>query len=155
MKTLGEKVGEYLDKEGIHYHMQQRESTDIIFFTLGMDLFDIQMRIFCDNGLELILCMADAPVKIPEEKRIETMRLISRINFRVRYGALCLDETDGQLLARTALNTDGDSLTEQLFLIAWHTCVSLLDDHLSEIMGVVYRQDQPDYLTTPRSDVAC
>lgn len=155
MNTLGQRVADFLDKDEIRYRSEQRNNIEIFLFTLGMKQFDLHVTILCENDIDLVLFLAEAPVKIPREKRLETMRLISRINFHTRFGALCLDEEDGQLIARTALNTDDDALTHNLFRIAWHTCATLLDDHLNEILTLVYQQEMPGMLSLSRDEVAC
>lgn len=140
MKTLAEILKEIFNEIELNY--QNPENQNIFTFRIKADNTDISMMINCDDAQQTIYCYADFPVKTPQLKHIAVIRTINRINYSYPYATLALDESDGQLMARSVMNTDDGAVNSKVVLALMQGCMNIIDGNLKEIMGIIFNTDE-------------
>ncbi len=88
--------------------------------------------------LEQFLFYCVAPVKVPEEKRMEAAAFITRANYGMRIGNFEMDFNDGEVRYTSALDFENAELTEEWLKHAMYPAVQTMDRYMPGLMGVMY-----------------
>jgi hypothetical protein len=79
-----------------------------------------------------------APVKAPEERRVEMAEFITRANYGMIVGNFELDFSDGEVRYKTSVDSEGSELAHALVKGLVYANVLTMDRYLKGIMAVAF-----------------
>lgn len=97
-----------------------------------------------DEALDLVVCCARIPSRVPDTRRGAVCELLTRINYALRIGNFEMDLRDGELLFRTAIDVEGGTLTTAMVDSLVGTGFFTADRYFPAIMRVVYGGASPE-----------
>lgn len=136
-RSLLERVGDYLaDKE---WTFTRFEDKDCLVFNLR--LRDGSVRVFVDTwegaGWSRILVYAIYPTFVPEHRRPAVCEAIARINYANILGCFEMDMADGEVRARTTLESDV-LIGEEMIDRAVRKSLDLADQYQAALLSVAF-----------------
>ncbi len=115
---------------------------------LGMmfsgDSGNFDCRAIADEKSQIFQFISEAPVKVPENKRLLIAELLTRANYGLRIGKLEMDFEDGQVSYQTGISVEGDRLTPALIRHLVYSSVFLIDLYFPAILKVIYGGASPE-----------
>jgi hypothetical protein len=86
--------------------------------------------------LEQLVFYADAPDRIPEDRRMEVARFITLANYGMRIGNFELDLRDGTVRYKSSLDFEGLVLVPRMISNTLYPAVRTLDEYLPGLSAV-------------------
>jgi hypothetical protein len=83
------------------------------------------------------------PVNAPDSKRQAVAEFLTRANSGMIIGNFELDFDDGEILYKTSIDFEGDSLSSALIKRLVYANVTMMDEYLPGIMSVIYGDVEP------------
>jgi len=131
-----EALRTFLEEDG---WFPRESKTDTIFFA---NYSGKNGRLSCEARIrvdvEIFIFYAEAPISIPEEKRIAVAEYMARVNFGMRIGNMEMDMSDGQVRYKSSLDFEGEKLTSNLLKNSILPAVTTMDRYLPGLMAIVY-----------------
>lgn len=139
MRPLAEILKEIFNDAELNF--QYAEEQNLFSLCIKTENTDVSLILKCDDAIQMIYCYADFPIKIPKVKQLEIIRAINRINYNYAHATFALDESDGQLLAKSSMNTDDGAINCKVVFALIQSCVNLIDFYLKDLMSIVFKSD--------------
>jgi len=84
-----------------------------------------------------LLFYAEAPIMVPEARRLEVAEFITRANFGMRMGNFELDLDDGEVRYKSSFNFKGFFLLPNMIRNCIYPAVTIMDEYLPGLMSVM------------------
>ena len=151
-KSLLDRIADYLDskeftyrtfKESNYLDMQQR--IDSVTVRVIMDVYEAE-------DWERIMFYIVFPIFVPENRRLEVLKKINDINYRLISGCFAIDMDDGEIRFRCTAESDSQ-LPPSLMDEMCRKGLNLSNLHFSEFMEIAFRSEdlKPKQLPESRS----
>ena len=136
-----EALGAWLEKDGWH---PQRNDEKYLYRTL-FEGTNGELRCYAQVrvDLEQFVFYAVAPVKVPENQRIAVAEFLTRANYGMRIGNFELDFSDGEVRYKSALDFEGETLSDNLLKNSIYPAVQVADRYMPGLMAVAFGGKQP------------
>lgn len=92
---------------------------------------------------EQLICYAQAPIKVPEERRHAVGEYLTRANYGMYVGNFEMDYNDGEVRFKSSIDFEDEVLTFNLIRNTIYPAVRLMDTYLPGLMKVVYGGTDP------------
>ena len=113
-------------------------------FDLHARIQNASVRLFIDVfeavDWQCVLVYSIFPVYMPEQRRHEALEAINGVNYRLRYGNLEMDLSDGEVRVRTVVE-DSEALKEAMIERAIYANLAIGNDHFAALMAVAFGAD--------------
>ena len=121
-KENAEVVKQYLDKNEVHYMMEDRGNVMVYTGPLGMKkgiFSSYQFRLYAED--DVIQIFVNLPISA-NEKTVEVAEFVARVNFSLKRGKMDVDCNDGEVrfhlcVPVAAMQADSDDTLQDMFLI--------------------------------------
>jgi len=139
-ESLKQQILRILNEEKMSYSIR-KDNENTLIFNLGMSLSEGNMDTFIDLqiDLQLIEVITFAPLKVPENKRIEAARYCATISAQLPFGAFEMNTTTGQLRVKTyLLLSESLLLSDDVFKRCFFGNLDIMDRYFSGMMQIIY-----------------
>ena len=127
---------QYLMEDG--WHPQKLNDRDV--YRMGFNgkngLLTCYAQIRIDA--EQLICYAQAPIKVPEDRRPEVAEYLTRANYGMYIGNFEMDFNDGEVRFKSSMDFEDEALSHNLIRNTIYPSVRLMDTYLPGLMKVVY-----------------
>jgi len=120
------------------WKFQQLEGGAAIRFVLNGEEIMIHTRVLIYEDDRLIIVLTKLPAAAPKERRIEAMKLISKINWLSSVGSLEIDMDDGYIHYKSSIDAEGTEVTAQTIKNIVDPCIHGMDRYGGAIMRVIF-----------------
>jgi hypothetical protein len=109
-------------------------------YRCGFSGTNAKFRVIAQINVELeqLYLYAVAEVNVPEDARLNVAEFITRANYGMRIGNFEMDFSDGEIRYKSALDFEGDTLTDRLIYNALYPAVSTVDRYFPALMRVAF-----------------
>jgi hypothetical protein len=134
-------LGEFLAED--EWHPQRME--DRYVYRMGFSGANGQYACYAQIrvDLEQFLFYVMAPVKAPEEKRLDCAEFLTWANYGLRIGNFEMDLRDGEVRYKSSLDFEEQPLTHNLIKFAIYPAVQTMDRYMPGLMRVIYGSATP------------
>lgn len=131
-----ETLGKFLTED--EWYPQQLEDRHI--YRMGFSGKNGQVSCYAQIRIDLeqFIFYAIAPIKTPEEVRLNIAEFITRANYGLRIGNFEMDFNDGEIRYKSSMDFEAVSLEPELIRNAIYPAVQTMDRYLPGLMSVVY-----------------
>ncbi len=129
-------LGEFLEGDG--WHPQRLEDRHIYRMLFSGKNGDYRCYAQIKVDLEQLMFYVVASVNAPEMVRPAIAEFITRANYGMRIGNFELDYGDGEVRYKSALDFEGEVLTDKLIRNAIYPAVMTMDRYLPGLMRVMF-----------------
>jgi len=136
-----EMLGEFLSED--EWHPQRMD--DRYIYRMGFSGANGQYACYAQirMDLEQFLFYVMAPIKAPEDKRIDCAEFLTWANYGLRIGNFEMDLRDGEVRYKSGLDFEGETLTHTLIKSAIYPAVQTMDRYMPGLMKVIYGSATP------------
>lgn len=116
---------------------QLNGGSDIRFFLHGEEIL-LQTRILIEEDDRLVIVLTQLPAVVPQDRMVEVMKLISKINWVTTIGGLELDMEDGYVHYRSSIDARDTEVTFKTIERIVEPCIYGVDRYGGALMRVIF-----------------
>jgi hypothetical protein len=98
----------------------------------------------CDDEADRFAAYSRAPIQVPAPKRAAVAEYLTRANWGLKIGNFEMDYSDGEVRYKTAMDTDGTCLNDELLGSMVFVNCAMMDRYLPGLMAVVFGDAIPE-----------
>ena len=99
------RIAEFLDKEEWKYFFDKDKGTIALGVNLSGKISETKMII--DLGEEEYIVLGMIALKVSSSYRVEIIKLLNKINYGMKFGCFEMDDEDGEIRFRIAVDCEG------------------------------------------------
>ena len=129
-------VQEFMDKQEWKYTYDEENKALIAGFSFAGKIR--RVKLFVDfNYDDCYLVTCPLPMNASEEAYTEVMRLMNRINYSSKFGNFEMDEDDGEIRYRLAVDIDRDCISEEIIEKSIKIPLAMVRRHSEDLIAVM------------------
>lgn len=136
-----EALGKFLTQDG--WHPLRNDEKYLYRCTFEGNNGEIRCYAQVRVDLEQFVFYAVSPVKVPEAQRPAVAEFVTRANYGMRIGNFEMDFGDGEVRYKSALDFEGEALSDNLLKNAIYPAVQVLDRYIPGLMAVAFGGKAP------------
>lgn len=126
------------------FHFEIHPEKPLIHMTMTGDNGSWPFMAIADDESERFSAFSRAPIQVPVAKRATAAEYLTRANWGLLIGNFEMDYSDGEIRYKTAMDTDGIKLNDQLIGLTIFINLQMMDRYLPGLMTVVFGNERPE-----------
>lgn len=140
---LFDRVAGYLDANDWRYSSESERG----YFSMSCQIKEATVRVIIDvfdsEEWQRVMTFSIYPIFVPENRRASVLEALNRINHSLVYGNFEMDMADGEIRARTTVESEID-IQESMMERVLNGNLSLSDKHFGAVMAVAFGSVEPE-----------
>lgn len=124
MKTIQEIVKSSLEFNSLRYV----EDDNVVLFNYSGENCKMEVRIICEEDEKVMIVIGLSDLYVPTDRQDAVLELINKFNDKYVYSTLCLNPSNGNVICRSACNTDDGALTENIVMLTLASVLEMMDE---------------------------